>query len=199
MPEKNCKQCEETFSKRAKSSYERWENREFCSRECWMEHEGHEQHGKSVGTETECDYCGKEFVRNRNKQEYCSVSHANKHQYETGQRDKKGIKKIHEKLRKQGLEKFKENPTTRVSKRGYKLIYIPAAFADEHEGFERGWMKMHHYVWWREKGELPPVDDINEDGNGYVMHHKDGDKHNNDIENLELMKNGEHVSMHAAE
>ena len=95
-------------------------------------------------------------------------------------------------MREQGMEKFKEEPTTRVSKRGYKLIYIPS----KHPELESGWMKMHHYVWWNEKGELPPVDDINEKGTGKVMHHKDGDKLNNDIDNLQLIDNDEHTKMH---
>jgi len=174
----------------------------YCSKECQFNHmtgKNHPQYknGDSAGTKTKCDYCGEEFERNRNKQEYCCVSHANKHQYETGERDKTGIKKTHEARRKEGLEKFKENPTTKISKRGYRVIYIPAAYANEHKELERGWMKMHHYIWWKEKGELPPVDNINEKGNRYVMHHKDGDKLNNDIDNLEIMKNKEHRKLHA--
>jgi len=199
MPQKNCKNCKEEFSKNPSSSYKKWEGREFCSRECWMDFKGHEQHGKSAGTKTKCEYCGEEFVRNRNKQKYCSISHANKHQYQTGQRDKTGIKKTHEKRREQGLEKFEEKPTTRISKRGYRLIYIPVGFAEKQEELEDGWMKMHHYVWWKEKGELPNVVNWEEDKEGMVIHHKDGDKLNNDIENLELVKNSEHISMHMSD
>lgn len=33
---------------------------------------------------------------------------------------------------------------------------------------------------------------------GYVVHHKDGDKKNNDIGNLEVMAVGEHISLHNA-
>lgn len=46
----------------------------------------------------------------------------------------------------------------------------------------------HRAVWWKEYGFLP--------NNNEVIHHKDGNKHNNAIENLIIMSNNEHVSMH---
>lgn len=167
----------------------------YCSLECARTHK---TSSTTRGTEGKCKHCEEQFTRSRSGQDYCSVSCANKHQYQTGYRDKdKQTDKANEALRRQGVEQFKESPTTRISKRGYRLIYIPSAYADQHDDLESGWMKMHHYVWWKEKDELPPVNDLQEEGNGVVMHHKDGDKLNNDIENLELMKNGEHVSIHA--
>ena len=48
--------------------------------------------------------------------------------------------------------------------------------------------KMHVYVWEFYFGKLP---------DGYCIHHKDGDKGNNDIENLQLMTFKEHASLHA--
>lgn len=46
---------------------------------------------------------------------------------------------------------------------------------------------LHRYVWHKEKGEIP---------NGYLIHHKDEDKSNNNISNLHLMKFEKHSSHH---
>ena len=46
---------------------------------------------------------------------------------------------------------------------------------------------MHRYVWEFYNGEIP---------SGYVIHHKDENKHNNAIENLECLPNREHSTMH---
>lgn len=49
-------------------------------------------------------------------------------------------------------------------------------------------IRMHRFVWLCEKGEIPE---------GYQIHHKDGDKSNNDISNLELISLSEHLKLHA--
>lgn len=46
---------------------------------------------------------------------------------------------------------------------------------------------LHRVIWEEHYGEIPK---------GYVVHHKDGNKLNNDIENLELMSLKEHGNMH---
>lgn len=46
---------------------------------------------------------------------------------------------------------------------------------------------LHRYVWEQEVGKIP---------DGYQVHHKDQDKSNNSIENLELMLVGEHQKLH---
>lgn len=46
---------------------------------------------------------------------------------------------------------------------------------------------LHRYVWHKHKGSIPA---------GYVVHHKDEDKSNNDISNLELMKFEDHSAHH---
>ena len=47
--------------------------------------------------------------------------------------------------------------------------------------------RMHRYVWEFYNGEIPKT---------YQIHHKDGDKSNNDIANLELIQSGEHQRLH---
>lgn len=46
----------------------------------------------------------------------------------------------------------------------------------------------HHFVWWKNTGELVP--------SGYVIHHKNGKKWDNRFENLEVMKRGAHTQKH---
>lgn len=46
----------------------------------------------------------------------------------------------------------------------------------------------HRYVWEQHNGRIPK---------GYEIHHKDGDTHNNDIENLEMLSIHDHRSIHA--
>lgn len=53
--------------------------------------------------------------------------------------------------------------------------------------FQRKGVRLHRVVWEQANGKIPP---------GYQLHHKDGDKSNNQLFNLELMKDGEHQSLH---
>lgn len=50
-----------------------------------------------------------------------------------------------------------------------------------------GGLTMHRYVWEKHNGAIP---------NGFHVHHKDGDKSNNDISNLELLSASEHSVRH---
>ena len=49
---------------------------------------------------------------------------------------------------------------------------------------------MHRYVWIKERGQIPPK---------YHVHHIDGDKSNNKIENLTLLHASEHARFHSLE
>lgn len=170
-----CKYCGKIYTA---TSY----GQKYCSKSCGNKDNAADDRR---GTNAECIYCSNEFERSRDGQSYCSVSCANKHQYETGQRDaEKTTDAANDACKEQGMEKFKSNPTKRVSKRGYKLIYIPSA----HPELEQGWLKYHHFVWWQNTGELPPEDKI--------VHHKNGDKLDNKFENLEVMTNSDHIRHH---
>lgn len=48
----------------------------------------------------------------------------------------------------------------------------------------------HRLVWEKEHGQPVP--------NGFVIHHKDGNKTNNDISNLELLEAKKHAKMHSS-
>lgn len=51
-------------------------------------------------------------------------------------------------------------------------------------------IRMHRYVWEFYNGKIPE---------GYEIHHKDHNRANNDISNLEIMKKGKHSSLHCSE
>ncbi len=56
--------------------------------------------------------------------------------------------------------------------------------------FQRKGKRLHRAVWEYYNGEIP---------SGYHVHHKDGDKSNNAIENLELKTKHDHLSEHMAQ
>lgn len=49
-------------------------------------------------------------------------------------------------------------------------------------------ISLHRYVWQKERGEIPE---------GYDIHHLDGDKTNNTIENLECLPKAEHTKRYS--
>lgn len=49
-------------------------------------------------------------------------------------------------------------------------------------------VRLHRYVWEKYNGKIP---------DNFQVHHKDHDKFNNDLSNLELMSKSEHMSHHA--
>lgn len=53
--------------------------------------------------------------------------------------------------------------------------------------FQNRGIRLHRVVWEFHNGPIPK---------GYSVHHIDGDKRNNNIENLELLRQSEHQSLH---
>lgn len=80
-----------------------------------------------------------------------------------------------EAIKKRSIEKFKTNPTMKISKRGYKLIYIPL----------KGWVYYHHYIFCKHHNlkEIPK---------GYCLYHKDRNPLNNELDNLQFMTINSH-------
>jgi len=133
---------------------------------------------------TECALCGKEIERQpcriRKGNCYCSNLCQLKYEYEHGIRDRKKIvEKAHQAVRKKGELKFKQNPTTKISKRGYLMIYVPLN--------NEGWTKYHHWVWRINYGDI---------SKGMVIHHINMDKLDNNIDNLQMMPSREHLKLH---
>jgi len=61
-------------------------------------------------------------------------------------------------------------------------------FVKGHPAFKDGWVRVHHLVWWRYRKQRVP--------RGYVLHHKDHDKENNKVGNLQLMTRSAHATLH---
>lgn len=115
---------------------------------------------------------------------YCDASCQMSYEYKNGRRDKENtVKEAQEAIRKKAMEQFKKNPSTK-DWRGWTKIYIPSG----HPELEQEWMTEHRYVWWKNTGEFPPEDK--------VIHHIDGNKKNNDFDNLELVSREKHAKIH---
>ena len=81
-------------------------------------------------------------------------------EYANGTRDKnKIVEEAHKAIKEKSLKKFKTNPTTRIGKRGYKLIYIPQV----------GWKKYHHYVWEQAGNSIPKNHHIHHNDEGCYL------------------------------
>lgn len=69
----------------------------------------------------------------------------------------------------------------------YNLVVAPDWYRGKR--YRGNYCYEHHLVWEQEYGI--PVPD------GYIIHHRDGNKRNNRIDNLELIKKEVHSKMHA--
>jgi len=112
----------------------------------------------------------------KNKQK---TSEDMKQQYLDGRRDRfKTTEAAHEAAkRRTRAREARGYFNRRIDKRGYWLIYLSG----------RGWMKEHHYLWKKAGRNIPQ---------GYVLHHKNGDRLDNRLENFELMTKSEHSKHH---
>lgn len=68
--------------------------------------------------------------------------------------------------------------------------YILVVAPDDYPGkkYRDRYCYEHHLVYWNTYGIIPKDEEI--------IHHKDGNKHNNDISNLELLTSTEHKKLH---
>ena len=74
----------------------------------------------------------------------------------------------------------------RLTSSGYVLVKVPDYFGPNNDG----WVQEHVYVWECAHGPPSP---------GYHVHHKNGDKQDNRLENLVALSPSEHRRFHEAE
>jgi hypothetical protein len=71
----------------------------------------------------------------------------------------------------------------------YILILAPDKYPGKR--YRQKYCYEHHYVYWKNTGYIPDRKEI--------IHHKDGNYHNNNFSNLELMSKMDHVKLHSLE
>ena len=71
----------------------------------------------------------------------------------------------------------------------YRRVVAPPEYPGKR--YMKKWCLEHHLVWWRATGQLVPE--------GFVVHHRNEDKGDNRIENLELLTNSQHSAQHAGD
>lgn len=132
-----------------------------------------------------CKYCGKEFkVKNYRKDiaKFCSKSCSAKFRYEN---DSDLIESFA--YDKSGSNHPMWNGGKTVNSQGYILIYSP----DHPYKDKRNYVRKHRLVMEEHLGRyLKPDENV---------HHKNGDKQDNRLENLELLTKNEHDELHGKE
>jgi hypothetical protein len=71
---------------------------------------------------------------------------------------------------------------------GLKWVKMPSGYYFVVRKNFDGQKNLHRYIWVKYYGKIP---------DGYQVHHKDKNKENNDISNLELLTNNEHAKRHS--
>lgn len=185
-----CKNCKKTFHHKDGLN----KNRKYCSRKC--------RYSKSK-VKKKCLKCGSEFlvIKSREKKAtYCSLKckHSDmKRAWEI----KKGKNRkclicgksfyAQEKLIEKGLAKFCSRKCCAISKRKRVGIEYKGVFYSENKsGYLHGGRKkklLHREIWKDRFGSLP---------SRLVLHHKDENRINNRVENLQPMTIGNHLRLH---
>ena len=122
-----------------------------------------------------CNNCGEEFTRNKNGKLRETEVHFCKGCFSFSLAQKETAKVLAKKAEERG-EKFD---------RGYKEIYV----GNNYPFRESKWVREHILVIEEQIGKRIPK--------GMVVHHIDGDKRNNNLDNLLLCKVEEHNNCHA--
>lgn len=71
----------------------------------------------------------------------------------------------------------------------YVLVIAPLEYPGKK--YRGRYIYEHHLVWWKKTGQIV--------GKGFLIHHKNEDKRDNDPDNLEKLTVAKHTSLHAPE
>jgi len=92
---------------------------------------------------------------------------------------------VHKYLKANGIDVPDMYHTGTTLSSGYRLVYVP----DHPDAGSKGYVREHRLVMEQQLGRRLTEDE--------VVHHKDGDRLNNALDNLELMSAAEHSKLHA--
>jgi len=166
-----CKNCNKEFLIK-KTRY--GDKPKYCSRICWFKAN---KKGPRTSLELNCDFCGNKFLqclsqKKRNKHNFCSKK--------CSQLFTKGRKNPNLGISNKGRIPFNKNKGKGfLDAKGYKWFMVDGKKILE-----------HHLVYCASKNlDIIPK--------GFVIHHINGIKNDNRIENLMLMDRGEHTSLHS--
>lgn len=130
-----------------------------------------------------CSNCGNILERlpcRAKRNCYCNNKCQMTYEYSCGKRDRyETTEAAHKAVREKAQERLAKGEfDTYISKRGYVMVYIPL----------RKNVKLHHYLWEQHHGKPIPK--------GYHLHHKNFNKLDNRIENLQLLTESDHMKLH---
>ncbi len=155
-----CSECEKLCEK------DHWEKKKTCSIRCGRNAQRKKMRGNTFGFKKgHKAWLGKHHSE-ETKARLRQVMNSEARKDNVIKWQKAGAQAVHERA----LKKFDTNPSIKIGKRGYKIIYIPG----------RGSMYYHHYIFCKHNN----IDKIPK---GYCIHHKDGNRLNNDLDNLQFM------------
>ena len=133
-----------------------------------------------------CLTCGKELLRPKyyfKQRNFCSQECSSRCGLKgRGINTEANIKRIHKRKRELLVEKYRNNGPAECIDKGYVLVSVLTKSATKQ-------LPKHHYIWIRDS-------DWHFIPKGYCVHHIDGDKINNTIENLVCIPRGIHAAMH---
>ena len=160
----------------------------FCSKTCEAEYRKKQTLEKHNIPNTTCVVCGKQYYvkpsrLNRNKRNHCSKEcfYIDKSQYYM-----KGKNNHQYGLLGRNNPTYNHEKQFRITSYGYKLVRDPRT------GY---WVKEHRliaemYLWTDENSQM--VNGIRKLKSNYDVHHKDFNKLNNDVNNLQVLTRSQH-------
>lgn len=167
----------------------------FCSKKC----EGEFRHKEAVLLHmqqyVECYICGKKFYvkpSDKNIRHFCSKECEiiwRKEYYKGSGNPQYGIR---------GEDNASWKSDVKITNYGYRKIRVPDHPFKDCDGFVFEHRLIAEKYLLNEENSVV-IDGVRYLSPNYVVHHKDGNKLNNDVENLQVMTLGEHTRYHCLE